>query len=77
MTTRDRSPLGPEAGVVSHRRLPMTAIRRTPDLDLDGRWSFQLLPSWEADPTDNWLDVTVPELWTMREASDPRTTRTS
>ncbi|WP_230121397.1 glycoside hydrolase family 2 TIM barrel-domain containing protein [Arthrobacter sp. Bi83] len=49
----------------------MTAIRRTPDLDLDGRWSFQLLPSWDADLTDNWLNVTVPELWTMREASDP------
>lgn len=70
MKTLDNSPLGPEAGVVSYRRLPMTSIRRTPDLDLDGPWSFQLLPSWEATLSDSWLDVTVPELWTMREASD-------
>ncbi|WP_208110652.1 MULTISPECIES: glycoside hydrolase family 2 TIM barrel-domain containing protein [unclassified Rathayibacter] len=48
----------------------MTALRRTPDLDLDGAWSFQLLPSWDADLTDEWADVMVPELWTMREASD-------
>ena len=70
MTNPDHGPLGPEAGVVSYRRLPMTAIRRTPDLDLDGRWSFQLLPSWDAKPTDDWQEVTVPELWTMREPSD-------
>jgi beta-galactosidase len=37
----------------------MTAIRRTPDIDLDGPWSFQLLPSWDAEPTDSWVGVTV------------------
>ncbi|PPF38025.1 glycoside hydrolase family 2 TIM barrel-domain containing protein [Rathayibacter sp. AY1A3] len=71
MTTPDSGPLGPDAGVVSYRRLPMTAIRRAPYLDLDGRWSFQLLPSWDAGPGDAWEEVSVPELWTMREASDP------
>lgn len=67
----DHRLIGPEAGVVSYRRLPMTAIRRAPDIDLDGSWSFQLLPTWDADPTGSWVEVTVPELWTMREASDP------
>ncbi|MDQ0538359.1 beta-galactosidase [Curtobacterium flaccumfaciens] len=71
MTNVDRGPIGLEAGVVSFRRLPMTAIRRVPDVELDGKWSFQLLPSWDANPTDDWIEVTVPELWTMREANDP------
>ncbi|KQO48270.1 MULTISPECIES: glycoside hydrolase family 2 TIM barrel-domain containing protein [unclassified Frigoribacterium] len=70
MTNPDSGLIGPEAGVVSYRRLPMTAIRRAPDLDLDGRWSFQLLPSWDAELSSSWDEVTVPELWTMREAID-------
>ncbi len=51
-------------------RLPMHALRRTPDIDLDGEWEFQLLESLEQVPGDEWRTVIVPELWTMRENAD-------
>ncbi|MBB2914352.1 beta-galactosidase [Streptosporangium becharense] len=46
-------------------RLPMGALRRTPDIDLDGTWKFRLLPHER-----EWKSVEVPELWTMREKTD-------
>ncbi|MFI6792089.1 glycoside hydrolase family 2 TIM barrel-domain containing protein [Nonomuraea sp. NPDC050383] len=50
----------------SVNRLPMRALRRAPDIDLDGTWEFRLLP-YEKE----WRNVEVPELWTMREKNDP------
>jgi beta-galactosidase len=44
----------------------MRALRRAPDIDLDGTWEFRLLPHDE-----EWKNVEVPDLWTMREKSDP------
>jgi beta-galactosidase len=44
----------------------MGALRRAPDIDLDGTWEFRLLP-YEQE----WKSVEVPDLWTMREKSDP------
>ncbi|WP_223690690.1 glycoside hydrolase family 2 TIM barrel-domain containing protein [Leifsonia poae] len=62
--------IGPGSGAVAVNRLPMTSLRRPFDLGLDGAWSFQLLPAFEHEPGETWTPVTVPELWTMREASD-------
>ncbi|MEV0196732.1 glycoside hydrolase family 2 TIM barrel-domain containing protein [Nonomuraea sp. NPDC050691] len=47
-------------------RLPMSALRRAPDIVLDGTWEFRLLPH-----DQEWKKVEVPELWTMREKDDP------
>ena len=48
-------------------RLPMHALRRTPDMELDGTWDFQLLPTPTAPLGAVWKPVQVPGLWTMRE----------
>lgn len=48
------------------KRLPMSALRRAPDIVLDGTWEFRLLP-YEQE----WKRVEVPDLWTMREKTDP------
>ncbi|MEV4019724.1 glycoside hydrolase family 2 TIM barrel-domain containing protein [Nonomuraea angiospora] len=48
------------------KRLPMSALRRAPDIALDGPWEFRLLP-YEQE----WKRVEVPDLWTMREKADP------
>ena len=61
---------GPASGTVGSNRLPMTSLSRSADVDLDGQWSFQLLPTFEHDLGSTWTTVTVPELWTMREESD-------
>ncbi|GHG14518.1 MULTISPECIES: glycoside hydrolase family 2 TIM barrel-domain containing protein [Amycolatopsis] len=45
-------------------RLPMHGLRRAPEIALDGKWQFRLLPS------PKWKTVMVPELWTMREDAD-------
>ncbi|GAA3147002.1 glycoside hydrolase family 2 TIM barrel-domain containing protein [Planomonospora alba] len=47
-------------------RLPMSALRRAPEIALDGTWEFRLLP-YEQE----WKTVQVPDLWTMREKNDP------
>ncbi|MGA0566709.1 glycoside hydrolase family 2 TIM barrel-domain containing protein [Rathayibacter sp. KR2-224] len=39
-------------------------------LDLDGTWAFQLLPSPEAQPGDEWRDIVVPGTWTMQDSGD-------
>ncbi|WP_067819797.1 glycoside hydrolase family 2 TIM barrel-domain containing protein [Actinomadura kijaniata] len=51
-------------------RLPMHALRRTPDIDLDGEWDFQLRRSPHEADGAAWKTVTVPSLWTMRERED-------
>jgi len=49
-------------------REPMSSIRRSPELNLDGVWQFQLLPSPAVAPAaDAWAEVEVPSLWTMDE----------
>ncbi|MGP3916298.1 glycoside hydrolase family 2 TIM barrel-domain containing protein [Nonomuraea sp. 10N515B] len=47
-------------------RLPMSALRRAPEIVLDGTWDFRLLPHEQ-----DWKPVQVPDLWTMREKHDP------
>jgi beta-galactosidase len=47
-------------------REPMSSIRRSPFLDLDGTWIFQLLSEQSVDPVESaWTEVAVPSLWTM------------
>ncbi|MEV0642398.1 glycoside hydrolase family 2 TIM barrel-domain containing protein [Streptomyces sp. NPDC050619] len=48
-------------------RLPMHSLPRTPDVDLDGAWDFQLLPTPTAPLGPNWKTIQVPSLWTMQE----------
>ncbi|MFJ2171771.1 glycoside hydrolase family 2 TIM barrel-domain containing protein [Streptomyces sp. NPDC087851] len=48
-------------------RLPTHALRRTPEIGLDGAWDFQLLPSPTARLGLEWKKVQVPSLWTMRK----------
>ncbi|MFJ2115315.1 glycoside hydrolase family 2 TIM barrel-domain containing protein [Streptomyces sp. NPDC087850] len=68
MTTSDNT-TGPwdASGLHSVGRLPMRALRRTPDIELDGVWDFQLLPTPTAPLGLDWKKVQVPSLWTMRE----------
>ncbi|MCZ2840161.1 glycoside hydrolase family 2 TIM barrel-domain containing protein [Modestobacter sp. VKM Ac-2985] len=51
-------------------RLPMTALRRTAEVPLDGDWQFQLLPAPTAALGSEWTTVRVPSLWTMSEDAD-------
>ncbi|QDZ14520.1 glycoside hydrolase family 2 TIM barrel-domain containing protein [Humibacter ginsenosidimutans] len=60
-------------------REPMHAVARTtrfdgraPDdvLDLDGTWRFQLLPSPDGEPSDDWRDITVPGAWSLQGTDD-------
>ncbi|MEU4226972.1 glycoside hydrolase family 2 TIM barrel-domain containing protein [Nonomuraea sp. NPDC026600] len=51
-------------------RLPMHALRRDPEIELDGEWDFQLLPFPTAPLGATWKTVHVPSLWTMRESED-------
>ncbi|MFI0446524.1 glycoside hydrolase family 2 TIM barrel-domain containing protein [Actinomadura sp. 6N118] len=48
----------------------MHALRRTPEIDLDGQWDFQLLDAPDAPITDVWKTVDVPSLWTLQEEGD-------
>ncbi|MET0901624.1 MAG: glycoside hydrolase family 2 TIM barrel-domain containing protein, partial [Acidimicrobiales bacterium] len=50
--------------------MPMHSVRRTPEVELDGEWEFQLRPTPDAPPGDAWKTVMVPSLWTMHEAGD-------
>lgn len=52
-------------------RLPMHSLRRAPEIDLDGEWSFRLLRSPDAVGDAVWKTVTVPSLWTVQERDDP------
>lgn len=70
MTTTRRLD-GPATATTATNRLPMHAIRRSAHLTLDGEWSFQLLPTVDHELAAEWTSVSVPELWTMREPTDP------
>ena len=56
--------------LVARGREPMHAIRRAPDLVLDGTWRFQLLPHPDAAPGPDWREIAVPGCWTMQGTSD-------
>ncbi|ADP83640.1 glycoside hydrolase family 2 TIM barrel-domain containing protein [Pseudofrankia inefficax] len=58
------------SGFHAVRRLPMHGLRRPADVELDGAWEFQLLPSPTAPVGDVWKTVDVPGLWTMSETDD-------
>lgn len=45
-------------------RLPMRALRRTPEIDLNGEWDFRF------EGSNSWKTVQVPSLWTMQESQD-------
>ncbi|SER51363.1 hypothetical protein SAMN04487983_1017115 [Streptomyces sp. yr375] len=59
------------SGLHSVGRLPMRALRRTPDIELDGTWDFQLLPS----PTAPWCTSTSHTAASARRSSDRTPTR--
>ncbi|MEU4650318.1 glycoside hydrolase family 2 TIM barrel-domain containing protein [Nocardia fluminea] len=59
-----------DSGFHAVGRLPMHGLRREPEFALDGTWDFQLLDTPAQPLGEQWLRVTVPELWTMREDSD-------
>lgn len=71
MTQTTRRLGGPASATIASNRLPMHAIRRGAAQILDGEWSFQLLPTVDHELGPDWTSVSVPELWTMREPSDP------
>ncbi|MBC7302356.1 MAG: DUF4981 domain-containing protein [Nocardia sp.] len=60
-----------DSGFHAVGRLPMHSLRRPPEFELDGEWQFQLLDTPTQPLGDRWRQVTVPELWTMREDCDP------
>ena len=60
--------LDPE--LVARGREPMHAVRREAGLSLDGEWRFQLLPSPDAPPTNDWQPIAVPGCWTMQGVGD-------
>ena len=60
--------LDPE--LVAKGREPMHALRHAPLVDLDGTWRFQLLARADAEPTEDWRDITVPGCWTMQDTFD-------
>lgn len=59
-----------DSGFHAVGRLPMHGLRREPEFVMDGAWDFQLLETPTQPLGDQWKQVTVPELWTMREDSD-------
>ncbi|MEW1719134.1 glycoside hydrolase family 2 TIM barrel-domain containing protein [Streptomyces sp. NPDC093109] len=67
--TATESATGPwdASGLHSAGRLPMRALRRVPDIALDGTWDFQLLPTPTSPLGPDWKKIQVPGLWTMRE----------
>ncbi|MEV1067122.1 glycoside hydrolase family 2 TIM barrel-domain containing protein [Streptomyces sp. NPDC050263] len=67
MTTTENT-MGPwdASGLHSVGRLPMRALRRTPEVELDGAWDFQLLPTPTAPLGLTWKKIQVPSLWTMQ-----------
>lgn len=60
-----------EVGLPTRGRSPMHALRREVDVALDGAWEFTLLQPGDDLTSATWKTVQVPDLWTMREASDP------
>lgn len=60
-----------DSGFHSIARLPSHALRRSPDVPLDGTWDFQLLREAGEGLRDEWSTAPVPGLWTMQEESDP------
>lgn len=60
-----------DSGFHAIGQLPMHGLRRPVRVALDGEWEFQLVADATAGIGDGWSSVTVPGLWTMREASDP------
>jgi beta-galactosidase len=48
----------------------MHAVARTPGLELDGTWRFQLLSYPDEPPADAWRLVPVPSVWTMQDSWD-------
>lgn len=64
--------LGPfdRLGFGHTNRLPMHALRRAAEVDLDGEWDFQLRSSVDESAAPDWSVVQVPGLWTMSEEQD-------
>lgn len=60
--------LDPE--LVAQGREPMHALRHDPGWSLDGSWRFQLLGGPDAEPGDDWRDISVPGCWTMQGTDD-------
>ena len=52
------------------REATHAVVRDDDVVDLDGTWRFQLLPSPDAEPTDEWRDIRVPGAWTMQHTDD-------
>lgn len=63
--------LGPldRSGLHAVNREPMSSLRRTPEVPLDGPWEFQLRDHID-EVAPGWQEVEVPSLWTMHSAKD-------
>jgi beta-galactosidase len=68
--TESLLPPSDRTGLVALGRLPMRAITRPVEIDLDGRWEFQFVDGWGAELGPDWEAVEVPSLWTMSSAAD-------
>jgi len=58
------------SGLVHSFRLPISTIRRHFDIELDGTWSFALVPHEGALDDAQWGEVQAPSLWTMSRPDD-------
>ncbi|MFV2063353.1 MAG: glycoside hydrolase family 2 TIM barrel-domain containing protein [Chloroflexota bacterium] len=64
------NPVWRDPELVAKGREPMHALPREPELELDGTWRFQLLHRPDAQPGDEWRDISVPGCWTMQDTWD-------
>jgi len=54
-------------------RVPMHAVPHCDPakrLELDGVWRFQLLPTPQTPPVENWAEIEVPGCWTVQDFDD-------
>ncbi|MEQ0558230.1 glycoside hydrolase family 2 TIM barrel-domain containing protein [Amycolatopsis sp. NEAU-NG30] len=58
------------SGLHAVNRAPMHALRREPEISLEGTWQFQLRASDTAPEAPDWATAEVPGLWTMTSTVD-------
>ncbi len=66
---RDQA-MNDDSGFHAVNRLPMSSLRRSAAVELDGTWDFQLLAGLTSELADEWGSAAVPGLWTMTEDLD-------
>ncbi|WP_105567832.1 glycoside hydrolase family 2 TIM barrel-domain containing protein [Microbacterium halophytorum] len=58
------------SGLVHSFRMPMSTVRRSFDVELDGAWTFALVGSETELRGATWEEVQIPSLWTMSRPDD-------